>query len=346
VGSNYWDLLPFGWDDLYATSQYHAATLAMADLEEAIAAHPEWGVPLGVFGFDPSDLRDHAEAVKKEANRLFWNRKTGRFVACIDMDGEAHDFGFTFLNVDAIWYGIASEKHAGAVMEWLSGDRIVEGDTSTGEDIYHWRFGPRATTKRNVEWYAFVWSAPDSIPWGGQVQDGGAVLGFTFYDLWARLQVLGPDDAWERLTEILEWEKEVWAEGGYREYYKDGKRGTTLQGGGTAGGLGIDHEFYESSLMPAIIARGFLGLDPDGSALSIAPKLPEACPEMGVSNVLYHGVPLDILASEDAVTVAVKEDPLEPIRLALPEGWRLDGAEQEGLGFALAGKGVFRFERE
>jgi hypothetical protein len=345
VGSNYWDLLPFGWDDMYATSQYYAATLAMASLEEAIAAHPEWGVPLGVFGFDPDALRDHADAVKKKANRMFWNRETGRFVACIDMDGEAHDFGFTFLNLDAIWYGIASDKHAKAILEWLSGDRIVDGDTSTGDDIYHWRFGPRATTKRNIEWYAFVWSAPESIPWGGQVQDGGAVLGFTFYDLWARLKVLGPDNAWERLGEILEWEKEVWAEGGYREYYKDGKRGTTLQGGGTAGGLGVDHEFYESSLLPAIIARGFLGLEPDGSALGIAPNLPGACPEMGISNVLYHGVRLDILASANAITVALKDQPLEPIHVALENGWRLAGAGQDGPEFALMEKGVYRFER-
>ena len=142
-------------------------------------------------------------------------------------------------------------------MEWIAGRRIVAGDTSQGADIYHWRFGPRATTLRNLDWYGQGWHGPESIPWGGQVQDGGAVLGFSFYDLWARLKVLGPDDCWQRLLEILAWEKDVQSAGGYRKYYEGGKRGTTLQGGGTAGGLGIDYEFYESSLVPSIVDLRF-----------------------------------------------------------------------------------------
>ena len=72
----------------------------------------------------------------------------------------------------------------------------VAGDTSQGADIYHWRFAPRATTRRNVQDYVWPWSAPQTIPWGGQIQDGGAVLGFSYYDLMARLQTNGSDDAW------------------------------------------------------------------------------------------------------------------------------------------------------
>ena len=34
---------------------------------------------------------------------------------------------------------------------------MVEGDTSTGPDIYHWRFGPRATTRRNLDYYFWGW---------------------------------------------------------------------------------------------------------------------------------------------------------------------------------------------
>ena len=317
IGNNYWDLLPFGWDDMYATSQYYAATLAMAEAEEAAALHPEWGIPRGGVGFDPAQLRAHAAAVKSEANRRFWNHKTGRFVGWIDKEGKAWDYGFTFVNLDAIWYGIASDRHAREIMDWLTGRRIVEGDTSAGADIYHWRFGPRATTKRNIECYGQGWTGPESIPWGGQVQDGGAVLGFTFYDLWARLQVLGPDNTWQRLKEILAWEEEVWKEGGYREYYKDGKRGTTLQGGGTAGGIGIDFEFFESSLLPSIVVYGFLGLNPTPDALVVLPKLPKECPQMGVSGILYHGVVLDVKASQEEVLVEAKSQPVDPIVVAV-----------------------------
>ncbi len=344
IGNNYWDLLPFGWDDMYATAQYYASTLAMAEAEQAVREHPGWNLPVGGLAFDPEDLRRHAAEVKQTANRKFWNDETGRFVACIDKEGNAHDFGLTFLNLDAIWYGIASDEHAKAIMDWIIGKRIVEGDTSTGADIYHWRFGPRATTKRNIEWYGFAWSHPENIPWGGQVQDGGAVLGFSFYDLWAHLHVLGPDSAWQRLKELLKWEREVWAEGGYRKYYEGGKRGTTLQGGGTAGGLGIDHEFWESSLVPSIVIYGFLGLEPTATGLSINPRLPSACPEMGVSDVLYRGVRLDVKASEDAVEVAVKQEPKRVLAVEFDRPRRRADTGERATRFRLDAPGMYRFE--
>ena len=230
-------------------------------------------------------------------------------------------------------------------MDWLTGKRIVEGDTSTGDDIYHWRFGPRATTKRNIEWYGFMWTGPETIPWGGQVQDGGAVLGFTFYDLWARLEVLGPDNAWQRLREILAWEKEVWEAGGYREYYKDSTRGTTLQGGGTAGGLGIDFEFFESSLMPSIVTYGFLGLEPAVEALRINPRLPAACPEIGAANLLYRGTRMDILATNSSLRIALKDTPQDPLAVELPPRWHSKNGVP-GPPFKLSAPGVYTFMKQ
>lgn len=297
--------------------------------------------PRGVGALDLGELRKHAGAVKAEANRKFWDRTSGRFIGCIDSEGKPHEYGITFLNLDAIWYGLASDAHARSIVDWVSGRRAVKGDTSTGEDIYHWRFGPRATTKRSVEWYPFVWTHPEGLKWGGQVQDGGAVLGFTFYDLMARLRVNGPDDAWARLSKILDWEKEVWANGGYREYYKDGKHGTTLQGGGTAGGLGIDCEFFESSLVPGIVTYGFLGLDPAADSLAIRPNLPKACREIGMTNLLYHGCRLDIKASAGKLSILVKDRPIHPIRIKLEGKWRLDG--KEGSEFSLDKPGVYGF---
>jgi len=263
----------------------------------------------------------------------------------VDQDGQGHDYGFTFLNLDAIWYGIADEENGLAIVDWLSGKRMVAGDTSTGADIYHWRFGPRATTQRNIEWYGFTWTGPETIPWGGQVQDGGAVLGFSFYDMYARLQVKDAESAWGRLAEILKWEKEVWAEGGYRAYYEGGKRGTTLQGGGTAGGVGIDAEFFESSLVPSIVVYGFLGIEPKGVNLRIAPNLPASCPRMGVSNILYHNVRLDVKASKDELIVRMADKPLEPVCIELEEFRQLAGSQQRGPVFTLAKPGIYHFRK-
>ncbi|MFH1737498.1 MAG: glycosyl hydrolase family 65 protein [bacterium] len=343
IGANYWDLMPFGWDDFYATYQYYAATEKMADIEAAILEHPGWSVPVGALELDPDQLRSHAQDVKENANALFWNSKDRRFIASIDKDGVRYDYGYTFVNLDAIWYDIASDKHARDVMDWIGGKRIVKGDTSTGADIYHWRFGPRATTKRNLEWYGQGWRKPESIPWGGQVQDGGAVLGFSFYDLWARLKVLGPDNAWQRLTEILAWEKDVYAAGGYREYYADGKQGTALQGGGTAGGLGIDAEFFESSLIPSIVTYGFLGLDPQPDRLAIHPNLPESCPEMSVVNLLYRNTTLDVRVTHDTLEVTVKKTPVDALIIDLAAEWRLEGQPKQAGPFSLSGARTYRF---
>lgn len=308
IGSNYWDLLPFGWDDLYATNQYYAATIAMASIEEAIAAHPGWNMPGGGTTMDPAALRAHAAEVKAHANNFFWNETTGRFIACVDQQGNRHDYGFTFVNLDAIWYGLADDNRAHSVMDWISGARTVAGDTSTGADIYFWRFGPRATTLRNVEWYTFPWTRPEHIAWGGQVQDGGAVLGFTFYDLMARLKVYGPDNAWERLCAILAWEKDAKAAGGYRNYYLNGKPAPanapalaadrlqgTLQGGGTAGGLGIDHEFYESSLLPAFLVYGLCGATPNADGgIDWHPQFPAGVDEIRLHNIELSGTTQDL----------------------------------------------------
>jgi hypothetical protein len=170
-------------------------------------------------------------------------------------------------------------------------------------------------------------------------------LSLFFYDLWANPRVLGPDRAWQRLTALLAWEKDVQAEGGYRKYYAGGKHGTTLQGSNTAGGIGIDAEFFESSLVPSIVVYGFPGLQPQASSLRMEPRLPKAAPEMGVANLLYRGTRLDVKASAAHVEISVKDAPAEPLRLELPGAWRRRGTTATAAEFSLGEAVVYRFER-
>ncbi len=216
VGGNYWDILPFGGEDALNTIYCYDALLDVAEIEEAIAANPQWCIPQGADMFGVSDLRNHANELRDYGRKRFWNPKTGRF-GTVDLDGVMHDYGFVFLNNEAICYGFATPEQEKQIRDWISGRRIVSGDTSTGEDIYRWRFGPRSTTLRNLDYYFWGWSSPESVPWGYQVQDGGSVLGFSHHDLMAKLIVEGPDSAWQRLREILVWFDETQAAGGYRE---------------------------------------------------------------------------------------------------------------------------------
>ncbi|NLP09227.1 hypothetical protein GX408_02405 [bacterium] len=321
IGSNYWDLLPFGGEDALATIYYYDAVLDLAGLEEQILRHPQWCVPGGAEAFDPSDLRDHARRVKQYGGRRFWNEKTGRF-GTVDLDGVLHDYGFTFLNNEAIYYDFTSPQQAESIRSWISGRRSVAGDTSSGADIYHWRFGPRSTTRRNIDYYYWAWSNPERIPWGFQVQDGGAVLGFSYHDLMARLLTEGPDDAWRRLKEIIRWFEETQAAGGYRAFYKDPKNGT-MQGSNVAGGLGLDKEFFESILVPQVMLYGFLGFQPTADGCAIDPRLPKEWPALTITGIRLHGCVVDITAHEKSITIKGVSAPGEKLIVDLPSGLRL-----------------------
>ena len=320
IGNNYWDLLPFGHKDFLATLYMFESLKRAAQLELAIAKNSDWNIPAPEM--KPERLLSLSKLLQTRGGNMFWNGKTGRFVACIDIDGKAHDYGFTFLNLEAIYYGFATDTQAKAILSWIDGKRVVDGDTSQGRDIYHWRFAPRATTLRNTQWYVFAWHAPESIPWGGQVQDGGAVLGFSYHDLMARIQILGPDDAWQRLQGILAWFEEVEKQGGYRAYYKQPGRGT-LQGGGTAGGLGIDHEFMESVMLPQTMLYGFLGFHPDTEGFSLRPQLPTDWPELTVTRIHLHDHVFDINVKQSTVTVTTHRQGKRPLSIRVPSGYTL-----------------------
>jgi len=298
VGNNYWDLVPFGGHDGIATIYLFDALRSFSKLEGAIAKHPEWKVPADVEALDPEDLDRLNEGIRADFQKRFWNAETDRFNGWIDGAGRAYDYGFTFVNLEAIHYGLASSEQAKSIFSWLDGKREVAGDTSRGADIYDWRFAPRSTTRRNIETYVWAWSGPEDIPWGGQVQDGGAVLGFSFHDIMSRLKSDGPDDAWARLREILKWFQEVQDEGGYRAYYAKPGRGS-LQGGGTAGGLGMDQEFFESVLVPQVMLYGFLGFTPGPEGYSIHPRIPKGWPSVKVTGVRYRDEVLEITAYPD-----------------------------------------------
>ncbi len=333
VGGNYWDLLPFGGEDALATIYYYDTLLDLAELEECIAAHPEWNVATGADAFDPADLRQHAQAVKTYGTKRFWNPVTGRF-GTVDLDGVLHDYGWTFLNNEAVYYDFATPEQARRIRDWISGRRLVEGDTSTGADIYHWRFGPRATTKRNLDYYFWAWSDPESIPWGYQVQDGGAVLGFSYHDLMCRLKVDGPDDAWKRLQEILVWFEETQAAGGYRDYYKQDPARGTMQGGNVPGGLGLDKEFFESILVPQVMLYGFLGFEPTPSGFKLQPRLPRDWPEVKITRVHLHDIVMDVIVKADG-NIVIQPDRVAdlPLVIELPKGnWqtKAPGAQMKG----------------
>ena len=303
IGGNYWDLLPFGGFDALATIYLYHSMNSLAEIEEEIANNPEWEIPDGPDRFSPDYLKNLASEMKENSSK-FWNSTAGRFVAAVDIDGISHDYGYTFVNLEAVHYGFANHKQSRSILDWISGKRTVAGDLSQGADIYNWKFGPRSSTVRNIDYYDYVWSDPGSIPFGDSIQDGGAVLGFSFHDLMARLKTYGPDNSWERLNEILDWFADVQADGGYRAYY-DTHPGN-LQGGGTMGGLGIDAEFIESVLVPQVMIYGFLGYDPNLNGFALNPNLPTSWPSLSIDRILAHNSLISIFASTNEIKISTE----------------------------------------
>ena len=167
---------------------------------------------------------------------------------------------------------------------------------------------------------------------------GGAVLGFSYHDLMSRLKVYGPDDAWARLKEILGWYKDVQAEGGARAYYTKPGRGS-LQGGGTAGGLGIDAEFIESALLPQIMLDGFMGFEPKVDGFALSPQLPADWPALSITDICIHGGVYDLKSDRDKIVVTMKSGEATKLAFYLDERIEFTIAPGESKQFKQSGTG-------
>ncbi len=322
IGNGYWDLLGFPGVDFYSNVYYYKALKAMAYLEKVAEDNDidvgEVTVYAGendgtqeTYAETSESLETLAEQTREKMQTYFWNEKTGRFHMGYNLDDPNHekpiDYGYIVFNEEAIVAGIPTAEQEKSIMSWINGDRTVAGDTSQGADIYKFRFAPRTSTLRNEKQYFWGWSAKNT-PFGQQVQDGGAVLNNSYYDLLARIKVLGVENAWNRFKEICAWYEEVKAAGGegtrfYREYYDNlGDEEQTLQGGGTAGGLGLDEEFLENAILYATVPYGFFGLGSDGvGKLSVAPNLPEEQKFWEIENLMFNGVKYDLRVTNSSV---------------------------------------------
>ncbi len=297
IGSNYYDLLPFGHHDAYSTAYYLGAIEAMADIEERVAALG--GLSLPAPARSAASLRALASGVRDSVNAYFWNPTTGRFVGAVDTAGTAHDFGFTAVNLEGMFYGFGTAAQRASIFSWLDGGRTVSGDTSTGSDIYGWRFAPRFSTRKNSTWYNWIWpNSKRTQPFGDQIQDGGGVLYLNFYDVMTRLEQQGADAAYQKLRAVTDWFAEVEAEGGYLAYYATRPgivQGAIVNGEGE-GGLGLHLEFTESTMVPAAFLYGFLGVNARPDVLEIGPRLPSDLEWAAVDNIHYRGSSWDVRA--------------------------------------------------
>lgn len=288
--NTYWDAWPFGHKDAYMNAHFYEAVGYYADLLAALGDSTE-----------AARFRALKPVIKAKFNETFWNDTTGRYIGWIDKNGKRVDFGFVFVNLEAVALGLATPDRAEKIMEWLDGKRQVAGDTSGGDDIYHYKIAPRSNTLAaesgeegyfKLFWNGNIVATKDSSQaWNLNAQNGGIILYVSYYDLHARERILGPDNAADRMKVILE------------EALKDQLRRMPKNpaiGIGTA--VGVLREFPESGLVPFYFVDGVMGLRPSAEGLVIAPGLPASWKSATLRDFHFAGkswtVTADYLAKE------------------------------------------------
>ncbi len=177
--SNKWYNFRFGYLDAYNNIKFNKAMRALARLYNLMGM--------------PEQAEEYEQIANKNAeafNEKFWDSGKQRYIGCIDVNGIKYDYGFTFLNLEAIEAGIADEEKTKAILSWIDGERVIEGDTSTGEDIYNYVFAPRNTTLAAEDsWWDYLGGKLPLSTEGGYnkyYMNGGASLYTEYYDIAAR----------------------------------------------------------------------------------------------------------------------------------------------------------------
>ncbi|MHA1370843.1 MAG: hypothetical protein ACTSRA_14165, partial [Promethearchaeota archaeon] len=281
VGSNYWDILPFGYKSACCNAYIHGALKAMADIERY--RNNDTGAQY---------LDEIAIKLRKKYNEYFWNNYRGRYIGCIDINGDYHDHGFVFLNLEAIYYGLANFTQVMRIYDWLHNE-----PTCTGlKDVYsRWQFAPRATTDWNENW----WFAKVAENFGEQVQDGGAILYTSGYDIRDRGYYLGSDDALARMEGILgRYALPDKLCGGNPRYTGEDAQQEN------PGAVGTDGPFPESGLAPVSFIEGILGVRVNATHLIIEPELPLKLDYMGIHGLQVANMKIDINITRDNIKIS------------------------------------------
>ena len=285
--SNYWDNIPFGHLSAYEKIHFYASLHAMAEIE-SVMSHEK--TPDAPAARSSSYYRQLAQQVKRRYQETFWDESAGRYIGCVDIHGNRHDYGFTYVNTEALAYGLGDAEKAKRIYHWMENE-----PTSTGKaDTYFFELAPRVNTLDCSGWWYLEGKGEiPSQPFDTHCENGGAILYTSFFDLMARHRWLGADNAYQRLWGILRRYDQPDRLCGGNPMYFGGK--PYINGWA----VGTDIPFPESGLVSAFFLYGFLGVEARVDGLYISPKLPKDLAFAGVRNLFYRGLLLDVRVQKE-----------------------------------------------
>lgn len=296
LSSNYWDSLNcFGYNSAYENILFYRAVIAMGDIESYLGNQTEADYYYAL-----------SRTIKRVFNETFWDSEKGRYITSININGTKLDFGFTPLNFMAASCGLADAEQLQSIYDWVDGKRIIEGDDSTGEDIYAFKVSARSNTyavENIVEdglhyWWYNGHSYNDVLPgmwgeYGNQMQNGGTIFYTSYYVVSGRIN-LSTDNAISRFNAIMD------------EFHIDQlRRDPQTQWGGYQ--VSILGEFPESGLVPLTFLTGFIGVNPEVKGLCISANLPSDMTYAGVNSYHYGGREYSIEVNKELSSPEVKK---------------------------------------
>ncbi len=304
--SNYWDNLCFGNYDAYENALFYQALNSMVGIYRMLG---------GEYNAKADELEALAVTVKEKYNEMYWSTETGRYIACIDTDDRRVDFGLTFLNFEAMKYGLATPEYADSIFSWIDGTRIIEGEDRTGADIMDYEavlkkvgghayrdfrntgLGLAAVTntiainnKENQKLGVAWWHGPAGInvwgsaQYGSHLENGGYIFYPVFYELMARTEYLGAQSATDRLAEIA-------------KVYEINRLVSDQATAGSTNWLeGLNGEFPENGLVPTAYFYGMMGVEAGADGVSVTPNFNNVYEYMGVKKMTYgsHNYGLEV----------------------------------------------------
>ncbi len=265
AASNIFFNYSFGYLDLYSNLTFNRA---MRDLSS-----------LYKLSGDTEDLKKAefyetiAEENKMAINDKFWDEEKGRFVGCIDVNGNVHDNGFAALNLLAISLGVPNENNEAKIRSWLE------------EDAYKNPYFPSLTTNRAASswWneYNGKYSLTSNAKFGSYWQNGspGAICGY--FDL---LSMSSNNNKAERLNMLL----------------KAFKNGNFVLPEKDSDGLSEPALHYGVYMSEAV--KSYFGISTDGKVLTIDPAF-NINTNIGIKDINHDGKKYSVLYDNDAVFV-------------------------------------------
>ncbi|CAF4475694.1 unnamed protein product [Rotaria sp. Silwood2] len=261
--STYMDQVKSGWKDAWIALTFYTALNNMAELENVLGNKKQ------------KDLyQSLANKFSYIFDETFWNETTGRYVGWIDKNGNQHDNGYVFINLEALARGLGNRTKADRIFDWLSqpADPILIGPHNGSTDVYHNIVAPRTTTENVAQSDWDGWSDPNEgrRPYGGLVESGGSMIWLTYYDVMARLRFNYTDQAFKILNTMLERidnDSNCLTFNYEKERIRDDFEEDFVQ-------IGSNFPFPESGIAAVSFLHGFVGVTAKTDGLYICPQLP------------------------------------------------------------------------